>query len=122
MASVAMMDGQARRRYPLAPTVLLLIMLLVASGCSSGSEVIEVTGDTGICSSSQPAFSGEPLKEANLPGNVVEAVVTCPESHASDSRISGETTSSFRCEYVSRDDVVVAACVADKVITNDGGT
>ncbi|MFC2153732.1 hypothetical protein ACFLQ7_03780 [Actinomycetota bacterium] len=101
---------------------ILLVVLVFASGCSNGNQVTEVTGDTGMCTPSEPVFTGEPLEGANLPGSVIEAVVTCPESNMSDDRIAGATESDFRCEYVNRDGVIVAECTADKVITNNGGT
>ena len=104
------------------PLLLFVTVLVVASSCSSEPAVTEVTGDTGMCFPSEPVFSGEPIEGANLPGSIIEAVVTCPESSVSDSRVAGATESDFRCEYVNRDGVIVAECVADKVITNDGGT
>ena len=101
---------------------VLLIVVVLAAACSTGSQATEVTGDTGMCTPSEAVFSEEPLEGTNLPGSVMEAVVTCPESNMSDDRIAGTTESDFRCEYVNREGVIVAECTADKVITNDGGT
>ncbi len=101
---------------------VLVIALVFAGGCSSGSQVAEVTGDTGMCTPSEASFSGEPVEGSNLPGNVVEAVVTCPQSEVSDPRVAGATESTFRCEYLDREEITVAECVADTVITNEGGT
>lgn len=104
--------------------IACIVTVTLATVCSSctGSEVTEVSGNTGMCTNSEPRFSGEPLEGLNLPGSAVEAVVSCPESEMSDSRLSGATESEFRCEYSHRDGEFVAECVSNKVVRNEGGT
>lgn len=97
-------------------------LLLLATACSNNPGSVDVTGETGICVIVDTQFSGEPLTGVNLPGRFVEATVECANSEMSDSRLSGPVTSEFRCEYSDKDGVIVADCVADSVVTNDGGT
>ncbi len=99
-----------------------LVALLAGAACSGADGVIDVTGDTGVCSTVDTEFSGEPLADANLPGRFLEAVVECPDVEMSDDRLSGVVTSEFRCEYSNRNGEIVADCVSDSVVTNDGGT
>lgn len=108
---------------------LLPIALLLIGGCSSAVAPTEVTGSTGPCTVADARFSGDPLpgdnlppEARNLPGNIIEATVTCAESEMSDERLSGAAQTDFRCEYSMRNGAVVADCVGDKVVTNDGGT
>jgi len=103
---------------------LAVIVAMSVTVCSSGTEVVDVTGETGMCSTMDVEFSGDPLPNANLPGRFVEVRVECPESEMSDARLSGAVTTEFRCEYSERDSdgVIVADCVSDSVLTNDGGT
>jgi hypothetical protein len=108
---------------------LLPVALVLAGGCSSAIEPTEVTGNTGMCALADARFSGEPLQgdslpaeATNLPGNILDATVTCPESEMSDERLSGAAETQFRCEYLMRDGAVVADCMGTKVVTNDGGT
>jgi hypothetical protein len=103
---------------------LLAGAILTLAACSNGaaSQTTEVTGNTGMCTNSATRFSGEPLPGTNLPGSVMESVVTCPMSEMSDDRLSGTAESEFRCEYSNRDGEIVAECVSNTVVTNDGGT
>lgn len=115
-----------RHRDPLtltARTVLVVAMFALAAACTSdtGSQVSDVTGNTGMCTNSDTRFSGEPLEGTRLPGRVLESVVTCPQSEMSDDRLSGASESAIRCEYSDRNGEIVADCVSNTVITNDGG-
>lgn len=110
--------GRSARMFLLAGGILIL------AACSNdpGSQATDVTGNTGMCTNSATRFYGEPLAGTNLPGSVLESVVNCPISEISDDRLSGTAESEFRCEYSNRSNEVVADCVSNTVVTNDGGT
>lgn len=102
--------------------VVPVAVALLLAACSSSSEVVEVTGSTGMCVTVDTSFSGEPLAGTSLPGRIIDAAVECPDSEMSDPRLSGTLRSDFRCEYSDSDGVIVADCGSDSVVTNDGGT
>jgi hypothetical protein len=100
----------------------VLVVAMSAGACSGDVESVDVTGETGICATTDADFSGDPLPGTNLPGRVLEAVVECPYSTMSDDRLSGAARTEFRCEYSDQDGTIVANCDSSSVVTNDGGT
>lgn len=101
---------------------LIVAILVSVAACSSSAEPIEVNGNTGMCTSSGTRFSGEYLEGTQLPGSVVETVLNCPMNEMSDDRLVGAMESEVRCEYSNQSGVIVAECVSNSVVTNDGGT
>jgi hypothetical protein len=95
-------------------------LLAALAGCSGETYPVEVTGDTGACSESEPVWSGDPLPLAG--GTVLERTVSCPGVTTSDERTTGAVQSTFRCEFSEQGDSTVGDCVSDSTLTNDGGT
>ena len=109
------------RSITAALSVAVLAVLSTACG-RGGDAVIEVTGDTGLCTEVGTTWSGDAPAGAAVPGLVLERTVTCPQNSMSDERLVGAYASEFRCEFSVQGDVTVGDCVHDSTITNEGGS
>lgn len=99
---------------------LLLGLVLVVAGCSSNGT--RVTGNTGMCTETGSAWSGDPVPGGIVPGSVLERDVDCTGRSFTDARLDGDTTIHFRCEFTAQDGGATGHCNGQLTATNEGGT
>ena len=100
--------------------IAVVMVLLVACG---GSRLVETSGSTGRCTTTDGSWTGEALPASGLPGSVHEGyIATCDDYQMSDERVSGSQHSVVDCQFSEDGGSTVGECQVTDVIRNEGGS
>jgi hypothetical protein len=112
----------SRRTAALGLTLPALLLSAACGGGDGGADVVEATGNTGMCTESGTTWTGDAPAGSAVPGLVLERTLTCPSVTMSDDRVSGSLVNEFRCDFALQGGTTIGECVQNSAITNEGGT
>lgn len=98
------------------------LVVILATGCGSVAEAVEVTGDTGVPLQVPGQWSGDAPEGAGIGGLHLRGTVYRMTYGLSDERVNGECEVLVNIDFEVQGETVIGDVWGTATITNDRGT